>query len=48
MVVVSIETYEKLEGEFELNKLLDEGIEAVKENKVKSSRTALNDIQKNS
>jgi hypothetical protein len=31
---MSIDTYEKLVGRFELYKLLDEGIEAMKNNKV--------------
>lgn len=46
LAVMSIETYERLVGRFELYKLLDEGMEALKENKVKSFRDALADIQK--
>ncbi|MBA9086602.1 type II toxin-antitoxin system [compost metagenome] len=46
LAVMSIETYEKLVGKFELYKLLDEGIEAVKEQKVRPFRDALDDIQK--
>lgn len=34
LVVMSIETYEKLVGKFELYKLLDEGMDAMKSNKV--------------
>ena len=46
LAVMSIETYERLVGKFELYKLLDEGMEALKENKVKPFRDALADIQK--
>jgi len=34
LAVMSIETYEKLAGKFELYKLLDEGMEAMKNRKV--------------
>lgn len=34
LAVMSIETYEKLVGQFELYKLLDEGMKDVKNNKV--------------
>ncbi|NLV22756.1 MAG: type II toxin-antitoxin system Phd/YefM family antitoxin [Syntrophomonadaceae bacterium] len=34
LAVMSIETYEKLAGRFELHKLLDEGLDAMKNNKV--------------
>ncbi|WP_248925786.1 type II toxin-antitoxin system Phd/YefM family antitoxin [Paenibacillus hamazuiensis] len=46
LAVMSIETYEKLVGKFELYKLLDEGMDAVKEKRVRSFREALHDIQK--
>lgn len=46
LAVMSIETYERLVGKFELYKLLDEGMEAIKENKVKPFRDVLNGIQK--
>lgn len=46
LAVMSIETYEKLVGKFELNKLLNEGMEALKKNKVKPFRKAVTDIQK--
>lgn len=46
LAVMSIETYEKLVGKFELYKLLDEGIEAAKEQKVRPFRDALDDLQK--
>lgn len=46
LAVMSIETYEKLVGKFELYKLLDEGLEAMKENKVRSFQDAIQDIQK--
>jgi len=46
LVVMSIETYERLIGKFELYKLLDEGIDAMNAKKVRPFREALADIQK--
>ncbi|GAB6171314.1 type II toxin-antitoxin system Phd/YefM family antitoxin [Paradesulfitobacterium aromaticivorans] len=46
LAVMSIETFERLVGKFELSKLLDEGMEAMKANKVRPFREALTDIQK--
>lgn len=46
LAVMSIETYERLVGKFELYKLLDQGMEAIKENKVKPFRDVLDDIKK--
>jgi prevent-host-death family protein len=46
LAVMSIETYERLVGRFELYKLLDEGLEAIKTKKVRNFREALKDIQK--
>jgi prevent-host-death family protein len=46
LAVMSIETYERLVGKFELYKLLEEGTDAMKQKKVRSFRLALNDIQK--
>lgn len=46
LAVMSIETYERLIGRFELYKLLDEGLEANKMKKVRSFREAIKDIQK--
>jgi len=46
LVVMSIETYEKLVGKFELYKLLDEGLDAVQKQKVRPFREALADIEK--
>ncbi|BFT70446.1 type II toxin-antitoxin system Phd/YefM family antitoxin [Paenibacillus sp. P36] len=46
LVVMSIERYEKLVGKFELYKLLDEGMKALKKEKVRPFREALADIQK--
>ncbi|MFB5760370.1 type II toxin-antitoxin system Phd/YefM family antitoxin [Paenibacillus medicaginis] len=46
LAVMSIESYEKLVGKFELYKLLDEGTNAIKENKVRPFRDAVDDIQK--
>ena len=45
LAVMSIETYEKLVGKFELYKLLDEGIDAMKNKKVRSFKDALDDIE---
>jgi PHD/YefM family antitoxin component YafN of YafNO toxin-antitoxin module len=45
LAVMSIETYEKLVGKFELYKLLDEGLEAIKANKTRSFNDAFKDIQ---
>jgi PHD/YefM family antitoxin component YafN of YafNO toxin-antitoxin module len=46
LAVMSIETYERLVGKFELYKLLDEGIDAMKAKKVRSFRAVFADIQK--
>jgi len=46
LAVMSIELYEKLVGKFELYKLLDEGMEAISENKVRPFRDAVDDIVK--
>ena len=46
LAVMSIETYELLVGKFELYKLLDEGVEAMKNKRVKPFREAFTDIQK--
>jgi prevent-host-death family protein len=45
LVVMSIEAYEGLVGKFELHKLLDEGIEAVRQGKVRPFRDVLRDIE---
>jgi PHD/YefM family antitoxin component YafN of YafNO toxin-antitoxin module len=45
LAVMSIETYEKLVGKFELYKLLDEGLEAIKANETRSFHDAFKDIQ---
>ncbi len=45
LAVMSIETYERLVGKYELYKLLEEGTDAIKLNKVRSFRDALNDIK---
>lgn len=44
LVVMSIEAYEGLVGKFELRKLLEIGMEAVRSGKVRSFRDALRDI----
>lgn len=46
LAVMSIETFEKLTGKYELYKLLGVGTEAMKEKKVKPFKDALNGIQK--
>lgn len=46
LAVMSIETYEKIVGKFELYKLLDEGMDALKKKKVRPFREALADIEK--
>lgn len=46
LAVMSIETYEKLVGKFELYKLLDEGLDAKQNQKVRPFREALADIVK--
>lgn len=46
LAVMSIETFERLVGKFELHKLLNEGIDALKEKKVRPFSDALADIQK--
>lgn len=46
LAVMSIETYEKLVGKFELYKLIDEGVEALEKKKVRSFKEALADIEK--
>lgn len=47
LAVMSIETYEKLVGKFELYKLLDEGFDAMEKKKVRPFKDALADIEKN-
>lgn len=46
LAVMSIETYEKLVGKFELYKLLDEGIDAMQNKKVRPFKEALTEIEK--
>ncbi len=46
LAVMSIETYEKLVGKFELYKLLDEGLDAVKDNKVVSAEDIFQKIER--
>ena len=45
LVVMSIETYEKLVGKFELYKLLDEGMEAMKKRKVAPAEDVFEKIE---
>ena len=45
LAVMSIETYEKLVGKSELYKLIDEGMEAIKEEKTRPFNEALKDIE---
>jgi len=46
LAVLSIETYEKLCGKFELYRLLNEGLEAEKEGRVRPFKEAIDDIRK--
>lgn len=46
LAVMSIDTYEKLVGKFELYDLLNEGTEAVRNNNVKPYRDVVENIQK--
>lgn len=45
LVVMSIATFEKLVGKFELYKLLDEGMEAVKNHRVVSAESVFGKIE---
>lgn len=45
LAVMSIETYEKLVGKFELYKMLDEGMEAIKNNKVVPAKDVFDRIE---
>lgn len=45
LAVMSIETYEKLVGKFELYKLIDEGFDAMEKKKVRPFKEALADIE---
>ncbi len=47
LAVMSIETYEKLVGKFELYKLLDEGVDAMQNKKVRPFSETLADITYN-
>lgn len=46
LAVMSIDTFEKLVGKYELYKLLDEGMEAMRSKKTRPFRDALHDIHK--
>lgn len=46
LAVLSIETYERLCGKFELHRLLDEGLEAEKNGMVRPVADAMADIRK--
>lgn len=46
LAVMSIETYERLIGKFELYKLLDVGVDAMKAKKVRLFSEAIDDIKK--
>lgn len=45
LAVMSIETYEKLAGKFELYKLLDEGLDDVKQNHLYSAEEVFKQIK---
>jgi len=46
LAVMSIETFERLVGKFELYKLLDEGMEAMKNNKVLPAEDVFGQIER--
>lgn len=46
LAVMSIEVYEKLVGKFELYKLLDDGLDAVKDNKVAAAEDVFQKIER--
>lgn len=46
LAVMSIETYERLVGKFELYKLIEEGMNDIKQNNVSSFREAIDNIKK--
>jgi PHD/YefM family antitoxin component YafN of YafNO toxin-antitoxin module len=45
LAVMSIETFERLVGKFELHKLIDEGMEAIEKGDVKTFSRALADVK---
>lgn len=46
LAILSIETYERLCGKYELNRLLNEGLDAEKAGRVRPFREAMSDIRK--
>lgn len=46
LAVMSIKTYEKLVGKYELHELLNQGIDAANDNKVKPFRDVIDNVQK--
>ena len=46
LVVMSIETYERLAGKFELYALLEKGMEDIRQGRTVPARTALSEIRK--
>ncbi|HMA60557.1 MAG TPA: type II toxin-antitoxin system prevent-host-death family antitoxin [Halanaerobiales bacterium] len=47
LAVMSIETFERLVGKYELHKLLDEGINAMKKGNVNSFSKVVGDVKRN-
>ncbi len=47
LAVMSIETFERLVGKYELHKLMQEGIDAMKKGDVKPFSKALDDLKRN-
>ena len=45
LAVMSIETYERLVGKFELYRLIDEGLEDIKDGNTRSFSDAMSDIR---
>jgi PHD/YefM family antitoxin component YafN of YafNO toxin-antitoxin module len=46
LAVMSIETFERLVGKFELHKLLDKGIEAMEKDQVRSFSKVIDEVKK--
>lgn len=46
LVVLDIETYEKLVGRFELSSLLDQGLQAIEQNDVKNANEFFDELER--
>ncbi|MEJ6951705.1 type II toxin-antitoxin system prevent-host-death family antitoxin [Natronospora cellulosivora (SeqCode)] len=47
LAVMSIETFERLVGKYELHKLMEEGIDAMKKGNIRPFSKALGDVKRN-